>query len=446
MLFRSEEILKQQAAGLFEGFVPDETFTDLQTITWALQEQSKELGRLQDILVIAKEKGVDQGTSFVAVAANAAGLTSSINALVDAQIRLTAETKTGPNVDVIATILKGASTQIDQFTKKAQDKRDKAETAFEAMRDKLVTIGAEGQVKLQELQMAYSSFLFKLDTDDAEKAQKKADKAVLIEENKLARLRAVLIEQQGLGTDAPGEVGSLPMEQEEARYQLVLEGLERRRTALEEAGHLEAEAYGLIEAEKTAITQIHEEKRRQIAEDVAQQKRDLEMSVVNSAVGLLNVLAQKSKAAAIVSLAVTKGLAIAQVLARTQEAAVLAYSSQLIPGVPATYGTAAAAYTSTIAMGNTSAALIAATGLAQAASLGGGAPSGGGGGGSGGGGVGPSPIVEDNTSRQQVIINNYGAITSEEFVVEVANAIQQGSDADIISIDVQGVTAEVRTV
>lgn len=87
--------------------------------------------------------------------------------------------------------------------------------------------------------------------------------------------------------------------------------------------------------------------------------------VVQNSINLLTSFGVKNKALALAQLAITKTLAISETLAHTQTAAVLAYSSQLIPGVPATYATAAAAYTSTQALGNTSAALIAAGGIAQ---------------------------------------------------------------------------------
>ncbi len=86
---------------------------------------------------------------------------------------------------------------------------------------------------------------------------------------------------------------------------------------------------------------------------------------LQDAADLFGLLAGKSRAAALAQIAITKGLAIAQTLAHTQTAAVLAYASQLIPGDPSSYARAAAAYTSTQSLGRISAALIAAQGLAQ---------------------------------------------------------------------------------
>ena len=303
-----------------------------------------------------------------------------IRELVDAYVALSVvKEKDG---ELSAILQEKADKLIDKFTKKSQTQVEQARDTLLEMQVALSKAGEEGVTKYAELHAAYIAFITKLNDEANEKAQKRVDKAVLIEEGKVARLRGILERERALRNfDEPGTVSSLPVEQEEARYQLALEAADRRLDMLRAKGVEENEAYGLFQAEKTLIDQVHGEKRRQISEDVAQQKINLERSVADHAAGLLTVLGQKNKAAAIISLGITKALAIAQVLARTQEAAVLAYSSQLIPGDPTSYARAAAAYTSTIGLGNASAALIAATGLAQAANIAGGSPGGGGGGG-----------------------------------------------------------------
>jgi len=135
--------------------------------------------------------------------------------------------------------------------------------------------------------------------------------------------------------------------------------------------------------EQTALHRIAQEKK---TSDVINSMR---ASVVGNAASLLQVLGAKNKVFAIASIALTKGMAIAQTLAHTQTAAVLAYSSQLIPGDPTSYPRAAAAYLKTEALGNASAAIIGAVGLVQAASVGSGGASSG------------SPANPINTTQQR---------------------------------------------
>jgi hypothetical protein len=112
--------------------------------------------------------------------------------------------------------------------------------------------------------------------------------------------------------------------------------------------------------------------------------RAMRAQTLNSAVALLNILAGKSKAAAIAGIAITKAMEVAKTIQTTLTAATLAYASQLIPGDPTSIARATAAAASTKAWGYANAALIAATGFAQAAGVGGGGgPSAGGAGGYG---------------------------------------------------------------
>jgi hypothetical protein len=151
------------------------------------------------------------------------------------------------------------------------------------------------------------------------------------------------------------------------------------------------------------------------AEDAARQDRlrkeqqaqqmitSIQQTGINAGIGLLQLFGRKHKGAALAAIAITKGLAIAQTLAQTQTAAMLAYSSQLVPGDPTSVARAQLAYAKTQTQGKISAALIGALGLAQAAAvgsgsggfggIGGGDTSGPGGGGGNGGGQRDNQIV-----------------------------------------------------
>ena len=177
----------------------------------------------------------------------------------------------------------------------------------------------------------------------------------------------------------------------ELKQEKIAEALEKEFISEAEAREAKLEAVADHEAAITEIENREKNKRIDLEEKAQKSIDGLRKAAVSNAVGLLNVLAGENKAAAIASIAITKGLAIAQTIAHTQTAAMLAFSSQIIPGVPASLGPALAAKASVETMGAVSVGLIAATGLAQAASVaggGGGGGSGGGGGASGGGGGG----------------------------------------------------------
>lgn len=163
--------------------------------------------------------------------------------------------------------------------------------------------------------------------------------------------------------------------EEELRAQAFLTQGEQLREALE-AQLLTKQEFD--ELDKARISSYHDwwlakeaetaEKRKQIEAQAQDAMGNLRRSAVNNAIGLLDQFAGESKVAALASIALTKGMAIAQTLAHTQTAAMLAYSSQLIPGDPTSVARATAAAVKTQSMGKISAALIAATGLAQGAS------------------------------------------------------------------------------
>ena len=92
----------------------------------------------------------------------------------------------------------------------------------------------------------------------------------------------------------------------------------------------------------------------------------------NAAIDLLSVFASKSKAAALVGLAIQKATALSANATATLAGSQLAFASQLIPGDPTSIVRAAAAKAAVITQGGITAGLIAATGLAQGAAIAGG--------------------------------------------------------------------------
>lgn len=188
---------------------------------------------------------------------------------------------------------------------------------------------------------------------------------------------------------------------------------------------------------KTTAEQIHADgidaiwnksvnDRARVEEQAQSRIQALRQSVASNAAGLLSVLGRKNKLAAVAAIALTKGLAIAQTLAHTQTAAMLAYSSQLVPGDPTSPARAAAAYTHTQTLGKLSAGLIAATGLAEAFS------GGGGGGGAAAGGVASNTGGAGGQAQQQqnqvVNINLEGEVFGREQVRGLIGQINEALD------------------
>lgn len=135
-----------------------------------------------------------------------------------------------------------------------------------------------------------------------------------------------------------------------------------------------------IEDELTRATEDHERIRLQAKKDAADQgvevaraaaaaELGVRQQVTSAAVGLLSAIGSEHRGAAIAALAITKAIAIKEILINAKRAAMLAYASQLIPGDPSSLVRAQAAYARTMAMGKVSAALVAATGLIEAAQL-----------------------------------------------------------------------------
>lgn len=136
-----------------------------------------------------------------------------------------------------------------------------------------------------------------------------------------------------------------------------------------------------LDAEAASRDQIAEGERK-LAEYRATVSKNAEIAIqqqklttTNLAVTLLQELGSRSKAFAIAAIVVEKALAIQRVLQANAVAAELAFASQLIPGVPATLATAAAAKAAVLASGRIQVGLIAASGLLQIGStLSGGSP------------------------------------------------------------------------
>ena len=95
--------------------------------------------------------------------------------------------------------------------------------------------------------------------------------------------------------------------------------------------------------------------------------------LTNNLIGLLSNLGSKQKIFAQLAVALEAKRALAENWQKTSVAAIQAYSSQLIPGDPTSYGRAAAAYTKTMSLGKLNAAIILANATLNASSAGGGA-------------------------------------------------------------------------
>lgn len=164
-----------------------------------------------------------------------------------------------------------------------------------------------------------------------------------------------------------------PVERERERYALQLENLrafhEEKLITQEELWALELEAFLNHEAALAEAAKQGAREREQAERQAAAAIQAMRQQTASLAVGLLQTLGRENKAFALASIALTKGVAIAQTFAHTQTAATLAYASQLIPGVPSSLAAAQAAYAKTQAMGKLNMGLIAATGLVEAAQV-----------------------------------------------------------------------------
>jgi len=248
------------------------------------------------------------------------------------------------------------------------------------------------------------------------------------------------------GVDAlqPVDLGSRVADQLSALADMLKSQEEIENEAYERRRKLIEQNISDEEARNAALVQLALKNSERLVE-IEQQKYSAFTQVQENAIGLsaelLGQFATKSKVAAVAQIGITKALAIAQTLAHTQTAAVLAYASQLVPGVPATYVAAADAYKATQALGKLSAGVIAGIGFAQAASAIGGGSGGSGGGSSRGGGTSLSdPSITPITAPKaqnvvQVVIQGDMYGWDDYIQTKVISGIRKAVDnADVVLI------------
>ena len=242
------------------------------------------------------------------------------------------------------------------------------------------------------------------------------------------------------------------LELEQFRRDRQLEEIETDRQMLIDNNAMTQELEGQFREAKENAVAASEARIAQISRRSAQQQAATEQqlqqtligfkkSAAQQAVGLLQMFAGESKGAALALLAITKGQAIANVLIRGQEAAMLARAT-----IPFPAGEAIAA--KMIAHSAISAGLIAATGIAQGAGVG----SGGGGGGSIGGGFGggfgggappqlpPNPATQVQESTQNAASNvmrlEIVADGGDEIAMAMARRLRVlTAEGDVVMID-----------
>lgn len=181
------------------------------------------------------------------------------------------------------------------------------------------------------------------------------------------------------------------------------------------------------------------DKQRAAAEQKVQDDiRGMRENALSNAASLLQMFAGKSKAAAIAAIAINKGLSIARAVQNTGVAVTNALAS-----IPYPANLAAAAQMKTL--GAINVALIAASGFAQAASLGGGGVSGGG-------------AVSGNTTppqsaatqlaqieRKQTRIKVIGARAGQLIdSADIAEAFRQAHDSDEVVLEIESSGERVR--
>lgn len=247
------------------------------------------------------------------------------------------------------------------------------------------------------------------EADDA--AQKERERYLEQLQGKLELLREHLASETELEIKAY-------LDRQELLRELYDEGLvtdeERKALALElEQKHQE---------DLTAIAAKGEEERNRNIEKWAQTELQMRGDVARQGIALLDQFAGKSKAAAIASIALSKGLAIAETIINTQSAAMRALAELgPIAGPPVA--------SAIEKLGMVKVGIIAATGLAQAASVGGGSSSslrGGASGSIGGNSSAPSsPVPAATPERAAVTINLQGNTFDQKSVRDLIQKINE---------------------
>lgn len=270
---------------------------------------------------------------------------------------------------------------------------------------------ARGEIKGEDQQ--------KEEKDQADRYARMIEKAEEFERQKAALRIAVFAEAEG--TEEAIEAGKY-----ELKLQRLQEYLENKIITEQEYRELELAATEAHEAAISDIMQNHIDKRTKMEQDAQNKINALRAGAIQNGINLLGMFASKNKALAIAQIALSKGLAIAQVYAQTQTAAMLAYSSQLVPGDPTSIARAQAAYAKTQGMGKLSMALIAASGLAQAAGLGGGGAGGAGGGSSTESGGGAGGGAQASASENSIVnINLEGDRFDKKSVIGLIEQINE---------------------
>lgn len=321
------------------------------------------------------------------------------------------------NVELDAILIEKANKFSEKYGKKALSPLENAQKEMLELRVDLAKVVGEdapmAAKKLGEVEAAYLAFVLKLHNEATEKAQDRIDKAIAVQESRLDRLKKALGEEQGKsGFTDQRQFDSTQSERDKiaAQEALEIEAADRRYARLEAEGKASNELYAQIEAEKILIHQTSEEKRRQLTEEAEQSRRDAWTSALGHVEGLLGELGKESKQAAVASIALSKGLAIAQIFANTEVAAMRALAEAgpfAGPGIAASIRSA----------GAVSMAAVAATGLLQArAALQGS--------GSGGGGSRPSAStpeitpLEDTKDRGSVVLQFMGPVYGWDKYIE----------------------------
>lgn len=197
---------------------------------------------------------------------------------------------------------------------------------------------------------------------EAQKANDEAEKLAMLERSELAKQLAGVEGSNAKDGGSGSELEKLTAKFE-AERQIVLD---HQAMLLE----MKINANGLTEEEQQrhsdallAIDKRENDARAKLTERTEATIRSLRASAVQNAIGLLDTFAGKSKAAAIAAIVLNKGLALAQNAQNTMVAQTRALAELgPIAGPPA--ASAIGTY------GSINAGLIAATGLAQAASVG----------------------------------------------------------------------------
>ncbi|MBW2636488.1 MAG: phage tail length tape measure family protein [Deltaproteobacteria bacterium] len=401
-----------------------------------LNNQMQAAAQRLDAMTAARDGQIKiMGAEHRAIAtlnANIAAQEDRVRALTAAYFNLAKGTKDSAELGAILRLK--ADKEIEKLTKKSLTQVESAQARMLELREELGAAGVEGAEKRKEVEAAYLAFVLSLHKKETDSAQIKNDKLLHLEENKTLKMQEMLGKAQGeSGFDGPEQFDAGgPSERESIDSELALELTKRdaRLAFLRETGDLTLAVEQEIEDQKLALVATSEEKKRVLFEESKQAEIDAKTSAIGHVGGLLAILGKENKLAAIASIALSKGLAIAQVFAHTEVAAMAALK----------YGPEGAPVAASIrSMGAVSMAAIAASGLVQVAAMSGGGGSAGGGGGSFEGGGTDIQQLDgaENRALQIVFTGNFTGWDQQviDQVVEgIADAVDN-RDVQLISAD-----------